>query len=156
MSTRIFRTGRHTRTPAQAGVQSRPLSWTPACAVVRFGVISALIATVSACNSQSPSAAARAATAREDQIACQPAGAESLEAVCRVDRAVDERGLVLTLHHPDGSFRRLLVTHDGRGVVAADGAEQARVKLADTIGSGSEIEVSLAGNRYILPATVQQ
>ena len=111
---------------------------------------------VAACNSQSPSAAAREATATDNRIACQPAGAEAVGPVCAVDRSIDERGLILTIHHPDASFRRLLVTKDGRGVIAADGAEQAKVRIADTIGEGSEIEVTLAGNRYLLPATIKR
>jgi hypothetical protein len=57
---------------------------------------------------------------------------------------------VLTLHNPDGGFHRLLVTKDGRGVVAADGAEPAIVRV---VGE-REIEVAIGGDRYRLPATV--
>jgi len=45
----------------------------------------------------------------------------------------------------------LLVTQDGRGVIAADGAEAAKV----TITGADGIEVALGGNRYRLPATVK-
>ena len=107
-----------------------------------------------ACDSADPAASALATTG-DNHIACQPAGAETLAPVCAVERSVSEQGLILTLRHPDASFRRLLVTSDGRGVIAADGAEQAKVRIADTIGQGSEIEVMLAGNRYILPATIK-
>jgi hypothetical protein len=108
------------------------------------------------CNSKDANEAAREAVASDDRIACQPAGAEALEAVCAIERTMSDKGLILTIRHPDASFRRLLVTKDGRGVIAADGAEQAKVRVADTIGEGSEIEVTLAGNRYILPATLKQ
>ncbi len=110
---------------------------------------------VAACHSPNPSEAAREATASDNRIACQPTGATTLEPICTVERSIGEQGLILTIHHPDASFRRLLVTTDGRGVIAADGAEQAKVRIADTIGEGGEIEVTLAGNRYILPATIK-
>ncbi|MEG3086378.1 hypothetical protein [Sphingomonas sp. PB4P5] len=70
---------------------------------------------------------------------------------CTVERQTGPDGLVLTLRHADGAFRRLLVTKDGRGVVAADGAEQAKVSVLP----GNQIEVALGGSRYRLPATVK-
>lgn len=89
--------------------------------------------------------------AADDEIACRPTGATDFERVCAVDRMTGAEGLVLTVHHPDGAFRRLLVARDGRGVVAADGAEQA---IVTPIGD-REIEVALGGDRYRLPATVK-
>jgi hypothetical protein len=70
---------------------------------------------------------------------------------CTVERETGPDGLVLTLRHADGAFHRLLVTRDGRGVVAADGAETARV----SVRPGNEIEVALGDSRYRLPATVK-
>jgi hypothetical protein len=58
---------------------------------------------------------------------------------------------VLTIHAEDGGFRRLRVTDDGRGVVAADGAEAARVHIVDA----NTIDVTLGNNRYRLPATAR-
>ena len=69
---------------------------------------------------------------------------------CTVDRTDDTQGLILTLRHPDGGFRRLRVTGDGRGVVAADGADEAKVSVVGAEG----IEVALGGDRYRLPATI--
>lgn len=112
-----------------------------------------LALTTAACGSKAPDAAP--GPSGSARIACQPAGATKLANSCEVEREVTAEGLTLTIHHPDGSFRRLLVTKDGRGVVAADGAEPAIVRIADTIGKGSEIEVALAGNRYILPAKIK-
>jgi hypothetical protein len=52
---------------------------------------------------------------------------------------------------PDGGFRRLRVTDDGRGVAAADGAEAAQV----TIIADDRIEVAIGGDVFRLPASVR-
>ena len=87
----------------------------------------------------------------DGRIVCAQHGSAGFARVCTVDRVAGAAGLVLTVSHPDGSFHRLLVTKDGRGVVAADGAEKAVVTV---LGPGS-IEVALGGDRYRLPATVK-
>ena len=89
--------------------------------------------------------------AGDDKIQCAVEGASEFERVCVVERMAGAEGLVLTLRAPSGGFRRLLVTRDGRGVVAADGAQPARVT---PIGA-SEIEVAIGTDRYRLPATVR-
>jgi hypothetical protein len=96
---------------------------------------------------------ARQRTDAEDggRIVCAQHGSNDFARVCTVDRVDGADGLVLTVSHPDGSFHRLLVTKDGRGVVAADGAEKAVVTV---LGPGN-IEVELGGDRYRLPATVK-
>jgi len=86
------------------------------------------------------------APAADDRIECA-VGGTTFERACTVEREGDR----LTVIHPDGGFRRLLVTGDGRGVVAADGAERAQVLV---IGPG-QIEVTLGSDRYRLPATVE-
>ncbi|MDB5709548.1 MAG: hypothetical protein JWL96_1618 [Sphingomonas bacterium] len=87
----------------------------------------------------------------DGRIVCAQHGSADFARVCTVDRVNGADGLTLTVSHPDGSFHRLLVTKDGRGVVAADGAEKAVVTV---LGPGS-IEVALGGDRYRLPATVK-
>lgn len=87
----------------------------------------------------------------EGRIECAPPGAEGFAYVCGLDRVQSQDGLFLTLRHPDGGFQRLLVTKDGRGVIAADGAERATV----TPLAADRIEVALRGARYRLPATVK-
>lgn len=89
--------------------------------------------------------------ADDGRINCAPGGAEAFARVCTLDREEGERGLILTARHPDGGFRRMLVTRDGRGVIAADGAEPAMV----TIVGPDEIEVALGRDHYRLPATVR-
>ena len=89
--------------------------------------------------------------ASDDRVECALAGAAGFERVCEVERTSGPDGLVLTLRGPTGSFRRLLVTRDGRGVVAADGAEPAQVTVLDK----GRIEVAVGGDRFRLPATVK-
>ena len=96
-----------------------------------------------------PAATAAAQAAADDRIECAIDGAAFARA-CTVERSPGPEGLVLTVHAPAGSFRRLRVTKDGRGVVAADGAEPAKVAV---LGPG-RIEVAIGGDRYRLPATV--
>jgi hypothetical protein len=68
-----------------------------------------------------------------------------------MERMSGPDGTILTMRHPSGGFRRLLVTRDGRGVVAADGADPAAVAVI----ADNRIEVTVAGDRYRLPATVK-
>jgi hypothetical protein len=105
-----------------------------------------------ACQKQDDGSSATAdAAARAAAVPCALAGSSSFQGICTVERTVSGDGLVLVMHHPDGGFRRLLVTTDGRGVVTADGAEQASVTVVDP----ATIEVSVSGDRYRLPATVK-
>lgn len=96
-------------------------------------------------------APAASAEASDDRIDCAIAGG-AFEHVCTVERTTGKDGLTLTVRAPSGSFRRLEVTGDGRGIAAADGAEPAKVTV---IGPG-RIEVAIGGDRYRLPATVKQ
>ena len=119
----------------------------------------AMLAALAACNEQQADtrvlaraeADQSAAAADDGRVKCALAGATVFERVCMVDRTREARGLVLTMRHPDGGFRRLLVTNDGRGVLAADGAETARVTIVDP----TEIEVALGDDIYRLPATMK-
>lgn len=55
---------------------------------------------------------------------------------------------MLKVRHADGGFWRLLVTGDGRGRIATDGAEAVTVSPV----SEREIEVTIVADRYCLPA----
>ena len=91
-----------------------------------------------------------ASAADDGRIYCRIGNAAQFERFCTIERARGEEGLVLVVRKPDGGFRRLLVTEDGRGVAAADGAEAARV----TIIGEDRIEVTIGGDTFRLPATV--
>jgi hypothetical protein len=84
-------------------------------------------------------------------IPCALGGSEAFKPDCTVERTAVADGIVLTLHHPDGGFRRLQVATDGRGVITADGADAASVKVV----SPGSIEVTVGEDRYRLPATVK-
>ncbi|HEV2746310.1 MAG TPA: hypothetical protein VGW34_03305 [Allosphingosinicella sp.] len=90
-------------------------------------------------------------TPSSKRIACAVDGAAALAPVCTAERSAGAEGTILTLRHPSGGFRRLLIATDGRGVVAADGAARPVV----TAVAADEIEVALGGDRYRLPATVR-
>lgn len=85
-----------------------------------------------------------------EPIACLIPGASDYKPVCTVERAASPDGTVLTVRAPDGGFRRLLVVKDGRGVIAADGAEPVRVAAAGTDG----ITVTVGDIAYRLPAKI--
>lgn len=85
-----------------------------------------------------------------EAIACAVSGAKVLTPVCAVDRMRQNGALMLVVRHPDGAFRRFTVLTDGRGVAAADGADEARTSL-----SGSMLDVAVASDRYRFPVTVR-
>ncbi|HEX8571910.1 MAG TPA: hypothetical protein VF759_04085 [Allosphingosinicella sp.] len=106
--------------------------------------VAALLALLSACGG--PPAA------RPDNLVeCAVDGAADFARVCTLERARGGSGVVLTIRSPSGSFRRLVTTGDGRGVMAADGAEEASVAIAGE----NLIEVAIGSDRYRLPARLR-
>lgn len=105
---------------------------------------------LAACERQ-PADPVIAAAAKAAHIPCALAGSASFAPDCTIEKMITGDGLALVMHHPDGGFRRLLVTSDGRGVIAADGADEARVVVIDP----ATIEVTVGKDRYRLPATVK-
>ncbi|MBA4047650.1 MAG: hypothetical protein C0476_03815 [Sphingomonas sp.] len=126
---------------------------------MRITMLIALLLPLAACGGPEPAATALTKVeagqgrAAEDvgRILCAPQGASGFERVCTLDRVATPTGLMLTVSKPDGGFHRLAVTRDGRGVVAADGAEAALVSVIDN----GMIEVAIGGDRYRLPATIK-
>ncbi len=91
----------------------------------------------------------RTAAADAGRIECAT-GTAPFAADCTIERTADGGDTILTLRQSDGGFHRLRITRDGRGVVAADGSEAAKV----TVIGNDRIEVALGDARYRLPATV--
>lgn len=87
---------------------------------------------------------------RDGRIDCRIGADTQFNRFCAVERAPGEGGTIITVRKPDGGFRRLLATRDGRGVVAADGAEPATVAI---VGDGL-IEVGIGGDSFRLPARI--
>lgn len=90
--------------------------------------------------------------AQSGRIFCALSGAAGFRMDCTIDRLVTDEGPVLVLGRADAGYRRFRIASDGRGIVAADGAEPAQVSIIDN----GLIEVSIADDRYRLPATVRQ
>ena len=86
--------------------------------------------------------------ADEGRIDCALGGAEQFDRICTLDRMTSANGMVLVVGREGAGYRRLLVTTDGRGVVAADGVDAASVSI---IGDGV-IEVAIGDDRFRLPA----
>jgi hypothetical protein len=112
---------------------------------------------LAACGSADPpaaitnGAAAPEAGAPDRRIDCRAEGEAGFARICSVESADTADGRILTIRKADGGFRRLRVTTDGRGVVAADGAERTHV----TILSDGRIEVEIGGDRFRLPGRAQ-
>ena len=115
-------------------------------------VISATIALLAACGSANGESkpAATSGEDGDDHIACAPGGTEKFAKDCAVERSEDQGKLFLTVRHPDGGFRRFEVMTDGNGLATADGAEDARIAIADGL-----LEVTVGADRYRFPATMK-
>ena len=119
---------------------------------MKHGLLSLLLLSSCGDAEETPKDVLASAPEGAERVECAVGGAAAFEAVCVLDRAQSPEGLTLTVRSPSGSFRRLLVTRDGRGVVAADGVEQAKVTPMGT----DRIEVAIGGDRYRLPATIRK
>lgn len=84
-------------------------------------------------------------------IDCMIQGSAKFLPDCFVeDSRVGERR-VLTVRHKDGAFRRFEMVDDGRGVVAADGADEAVANWS----SEGVLEVVVGADRYRFPARMK-
>ncbi|PXW75154.1 hypothetical protein C7451_107123 [Blastomonas natatoria] len=87
----------------------------------------------------------------DSRIACALAGEAEFAEKCDVERVQGGDRRELVLRHPDGGFRRFEIVTDGRGLVSADGAEEAVV----TPLSDGRIQLSVGDDRYRIPATIK-
>jgi hypothetical protein len=100
--------------------------------------------------SADPNQQAMATPEDDGRVECRIGADREYNRFCTLERSRTEQGLLLTIHKPDGGFRRLIDKRDGRGVVAADGAEQAQVQIVGT----DKIEVAIGGDTFRLPARI--
>jgi len=111
---------------------------------------------LSACDSGPPPPPAKdapevaASELADNEVACALDGAERFTSVCTVERMRAGKALRLLVRHPDGGFRRFEVVNDGRGLIAADGAQ-----LAETALSDGKLEVTVGDDAYLFPARLK-
>lgn len=86
-----------------------------------------------------------------EPIDCRMASAAKFERICTIERKDSPDGQIVVARVPDGGFRRLLIVKDGRGVIAADGAEPVEVAP----GGARHIDVTAGDMVYRLPAKVK-
>jgi hypothetical protein len=84
-------------------------------------------------------------------IACALGGKTTFANDCGVEQLVQGDARYLIVQHPDGGFRRFRQVDDGRGVVAADGVEEASAKWAQD----GTLEVAVGQDRYRFPARMR-
>lgn len=102
-----------------------------------------LVLTLAACGAEAGEGLQQTATT---QIDCSLNGAVGFGRDCTMERVTKEGQSQLVVRHPDGAFRRFDLGVPGRGIVTADGAEQAEV-----IERGGHVEVRVGSDRYRLP-----
>ncbi len=88
---------------------------------------------------------AGATAANDGHVDCAIGGGARWTRDCLLER----NGDLLTIRHADGGFRRLRIVSDGHGVAAADGAEEAIVR----VDGEKRIMVTVGQDLYRLPAT---
>jgi hypothetical protein len=111
----------------------------------------AFLLLLSSCGAEAPRDPANGVVAPDNRVECRAEGEAAFARNCSVDTFDSDDGRLLTIRKADGGFRRLRVTTDGSGVVAADGAERTHVTLL----ADGRIEVEIGGDRFRLPARVR-
>lgn len=81
-----------------------------------------------------------------ETIACAVGDPPAFDEECVVERVGDD----IVVHHPDGSFRRLILDPEGAGLIAADGAEASRQRI---MGNWLILEVGTHSYRFPFTAT---
>jgi hypothetical protein len=105
----------------------------------------ALLLAVTACSGK-PAAGSPNDPAAE-RIACALADAKTFTSACVVERSQESDKAVLTIHHPDGGFRRFEVLADGHSLATLDGADAVEVTAND-----KDTEITVGDDHYLFPA----
>jgi hypothetical protein len=115
---------------------------------MRAGAAVLALAALAACSRGTPGERADAGpdAPHEDRVRCALDGARDFSPVCLRDVSQGPDGELWVIHHPDGGFRRFVLIDKGTRIATADGAEEVQT---DRIGK--DLEVRVAGNRYLFP-----
>ena len=89
----------------------------------------------------------QAAAPDDDRIRCALDGAKAFAPACTREVTKGPDGETWIVRHPDGGFRRFVLIDGGSRIATADGAEEVRAERV-----GADLEVGVAGNRYLFPA----
>ena len=95
---------------------------------------------LAACSGGAPGAAQGG-----ERVACALDGAADFAEICAADRVAVGDQRLLVVRHPDGAFRRFVLTADGRELSAADGADEAELELV-----GGSVVMTIGKDRYRL------
>lgn len=86
------------------------------------------------------------ATGEGTLIDCSLNGAGGFGRDCTMERVEQDAESFVIVRHPDGAFRRFELGVPGRGLITADGAEEAEIT-----DMGGYVEVRVGSDRYHLP-----
>lgn len=92
------------------------MCWRPDARIHNLVVLS--LAVLAACSSGRDEV-------RGEPIECAIGTAEKMTLECRLEKVRRGENLSYVVHHPDGGFRRLVIAPGGKGLVTADGADEA-------------------------------
>lgn len=104
----------------------------------------ALLVTLAACSAGEEAPKGRG-------IDCALGGSNKFLPECFVEDSRIGGRRFLTVRNKSGAFRRFEMVNDGRGVVAADGADEAAAKWS----AEGVLEVAVGGDRYRFPARMK-
>ncbi|MFZ1743832.1 MAG: hypothetical protein WAT93_13320 [Pontixanthobacter sp.] len=113
----------------------------------RFVFAGICVAAMSAC---SPDVDQPQAVEGAETVECALGEGSQFAPDCLVERSDVEGIRILTVRHPDGGFRRFHMLDDGRGLIEADGADQAIRKLDNGV-----LEITVGTDRYRFPAQLK-
>jgi len=106
-----------------------------------------LLCACSSGGSGSKAQATEAAASNAQVLPCALAGSRSFTANCATEKVTSAGQTIVTVHHPNGGFRRLIELEGGSRYAAADGSDEVHVER-----NGAEIEVTLGDDHYLFPA----
>jgi hypothetical protein len=101
---------------------------------------------IAGCNDAGEAASAPANDSA--MIDCSLNGAGGFGRDCTMERVEQDGEDFVIVRHPDGAFRRFQLGVPGRGLITADGADQAEVT-----NMGGYVEVRVGSDRYHLPVS---